>query len=507
MVATTTKSNGGTPSMGKWLLMFFIAGDNDLSALFVDQLKALKDAGFAKHVEVVVRFDPNQPDVKTRTFNVNRERKKRPDAPSIQVGDGQDPFVHNMSDDFVRADKEEPAPAALNRFIVDSLKDHRGARHHMLFLLGHGLIVGNDTFLPDDSPKSGIKLKELGRILRKHFGSRGSLELLGLHSCAMSGIEVLYELQGTAKYMVASEGLSFVNGWPYRQLMKRFLNGLRRNEFVEKIVEKLYWLTFFNAKDFLLAGFPLELSLISLDPRKVDRLTGKMKSLVRLLKRALAADDGRSAIQLAHLESQSYFGELYTDLYDFCLCLQRKCQGNPQLTALGTACSEVIDELEPVRGTRRHEVLKRFRALIIHSNYFGWRFQYSRGLSIFFPWIEPRRNAKKGEQAFELYKDYQFTRALGSESWLTFLNAYIEKTKRVAREQEDSDRNQANRFTEINRISGFEIPTNIREAINALEPPDKPTGASDKPTGGSDASCDCPEIKNFPKDDGGLPVV
>jgi hypothetical protein len=50
--------------------------------------------------------------------------------------------------------------------------------------------------------------------------------------------------------------------------MKRFLNGLRNRESIEHIIESLYWLTYFNAKDFLLAGQSLELSLVSLDSGK-----------------------------------------------------------------------------------------------------------------------------------------------------------------------------------------------------------------------------------------------
>jgi hypothetical protein len=495
MAAKTKESEVGTPSTGKWLLMFYVAADNNLSALFVDQLKAIKDAGFAQDVDVIVRFDPNEPDLKTLTFNVNKKRKKsgRP----IQVGDGEDSFVRDMIEDLIESEPDDLGAAdSLDRFIDYCFRKYKEAHdnhnpdHYMLFLLGHGLIVGNDSFLPDDFPRSGITLKQLGRILRTNFGEnqQRSLELLGLQACAMSGIEVLYELQGTAKYMIGSEGLSFVNGWPYRQLMKRFLHGLCEGESIEHIIESIYWLTYFNAKDFLLAGFPLELSLLSLAPSKVDRLTSEMQRLVRLLILSLDSPHGCAAIQLAHLRSQSYFGELYTDLRDFCQCLKDQCK-TYNLPDLGIACQRVIKELKLHHG----DLLKRFEGLIIHSNHFGWKSQYSHGLSIMFPWVEPRKNAKPEEQVMAMYEDYRFTRDLGMrDSWLSFLLKYFEKTMRCPpRTRQDFS----------GALQDFKLsPPDERQWTAALELPEKPTGASEKPTGGSDSStCDCPEIKNFPR--------
>lgn len=501
MVATTTKCKDGTPSTGKWLVMFYVAGDNNLSPLFVDQLKAIKDAGFDRNVEVIVRFDPNEPDLQTQTFNVNRERKK---SSVRQIGDGNDSFVRNMIEDLEKEEPDKkalgfiPPYDALDRFITFCIKEYP-ARHYMLFLLGHGLIVGNDTFLPDELPQGGIGLRDLGGILKKHFKNR-SLELLGLHACAMSGIEILYQLQGTAKYMLGSEGLSFVHSWPYRQAIKRLLNGLKREECVEEILEDLYWHTFYNAKDFLISGFHLELSLINLDSRRIRPLTQRMQELVRRLKQALTYECG-DAIQLAHLKSQSYFSEFYTDLFDFCLCLKRQCKGHKKLDQLALACENVMKELRPIGGNDRNTLLDRFKALVIHSQHFGWRSQYSHGLSILFPWIEPRRNVEKGKQVMELYKRYEFNEALKPHSWFSFLEKYFEETMRKPREKEDMELNLNALKLNDDAPKQYKVDDGDQKlwsrALKSL--PDKPTGASDKPTAGSGDSCDCPDIKNFPK--------
>ena len=54
----------------------------------------------------------------------------------------------------------------------------------------------------------------------------GELELLSFHSCSMSGLEVAAELEGTAKYILASQGPALVGSWPYRQILLRVFNDL-----------------------------------------------------------------------------------------------------------------------------------------------------------------------------------------------------------------------------------------------------------------------------------------
>lgn len=46
----------------------------------------------------------------------------------------------------------------------------------------------------------------------------------------MSAIEVAYQLKGTARFMIGSEGVSFIDSWPYRQMLKRILNFVDRTK-------------------------------------------------------------------------------------------------------------------------------------------------------------------------------------------------------------------------------------------------------------------------------------
>ena len=494
--------------MKEWTLMFYFAGDNELASLVVPELKGIKDAGFHENIDVLVHFDANELRVPTRVYDVNRKRKldrrqrraRNPNLTDSIIGDGTDTFVRNMQEDdidpgeieisddrpvtaaFCKALKEGneiPADVALANFVGFCRETHP-AKRYMLFLLGHGVVVANDEFLPDDNPVSSITLKRLGEILDRFAngpkdgdgndkgikGEGSAFELLGLHSCAMSSIEVAYELKGTANYLMASEGPSYIGSFPYRQLLKKIFNHLKKAKDdeidldVPELVEKTYFLTLHNGKDFTLAGYSNELALCNLDPDKVKGVSEPIQNLVKILNEGLKKSsdkDGSAAtkrgkrikemVLLAHWESQSFWGESYTDLFDFCRCLREMCDTD-ELKDLRDACDGVIKKLDTNNSEKRSE---RFEPLIIHSENFGSEFPYSHGLSIYFPWSRPVETVSNGntetgsgegdehkvEGILERYRKYAFSTELGDNSWISFLETYFEKTRRRTRDEEE----------------------------------------------------------------------
>lgn len=530
-----------TSNPNEWTLMFFFAGDNALSPVIVSQLKAIKDAGFQENTDVVVHFDPNEKGAPTRIYDVNRERKRDPLLPNTMIGDGKDPFVRNMDEDNVEPDAnagpsslamsqalKNPdainAKDALINFLGYCRENHR-AKRYMLFLVGHGMAVGSDAFLPDDNPVSGITLKEMREILHSFSmnvkSEGGAFELLTLHSCSMSAIEVAYQLKGTANYMMASEGSAFVNSWPYRQLLKKTFNHLEeakdeaRKEAkknnqeqeaaaknpdvdIQTLLESLYNLTFYNATDFMLSGYSLDLSLCSLEEAKFHDLTEQLRELVKQLKAALGDERGKELILLAHWESQSYWGENYTDLFDFCLCLSRRCNKNGELQNLGKACSDLLEILKPIESNK---ISERFKALVVHSRNCGSEYQYSHGFSVYFPWSRPIENvsngsAKADKGVLERYEEYAFTSDLGKDqSWLSFLNSYFDSTQREqSRNEEDGVDESRSDFMAAHMSF---VPAAF---LNHSMPFSLP-GDDGKPSPRTGLACTCASIKNYPTEE------
>ncbi|HKY26467.1 MAG TPA: clostripain-related cysteine peptidase [Pyrinomonadaceae bacterium] len=415
----------------KWNLMAYIVGDQSLSGSMISQLKELTDAGFQKDTTVLAFFDPNSNGKNARIFDVNgqrkRERREKEESETI-IGDGRDPFVRDIAEDYqVPALPQLPAAIAL-RYFLEYARCYYPAENYMLFLVGHGVIVGNDTFLPDPDDNSSITLSDLGWILKdfsnKVRQDKDELQLVGFHSCSMSSVELAHELSGVARYMMGTQGSALPGSWPYRQLLKKIFGVIedsKKNDasaVLKEMLRSLQALTHFNSEDFWLAGYSADLAICSLKPNRINKLKLRLRDLSRALKQGLQDPATVDCIQLAHLKSQSYWGEAYSDLYDFCHCLQEQCKRNTECHfEIRNACQDVKNALSDDEEDR----------LIIYSDYYGPAYQHSHGLSIFFPWRSPDAKVQ------EIYANYSFTTDYEEDSWWSFLEQYFVATRREPR--------------------------------------------------------------------------
>jgi hypothetical protein len=174
-----------------------------------------------------------------------------------------------------------------------------------------------------------------------------------------------------------------------------------------------------NGADFIFAGYSSDLCLISLKPKKVEALNEPIEKLTKALQLGLADEHDRNHIVLAHWESQSFYQEVYTDLYDFCQCLRERCKqrATPAQRRMSSSCKKVMDLLKA--GSE---------GPVVQADFSGPDCQFTNGLSIYFPWARPVEDAR--EHVIKNYRNYAFVTELGGASWLQFLNAYFEKTRR-----------------------------------------------------------------------------
>ena len=164
----------------KWTLMFFFASDNGLSPSMLSQIKAIKSAGFQRDTNVLVYFDPNEKGAPTRFFEINRDAKRGPVR--SRIGDCGGPIISALAGDnltsneltafagkdsknLARSMGDNPdfdASTALDTFL-SFCREAYPAEQYMLFLVGHGLVVGQDTFMADENPASAISLETFGK--------------------------------------------------------------------------------------------------------------------------------------------------------------------------------------------------------------------------------------------------------------------------------------------------------------------------------------------------------
>jgi hypothetical protein len=113
---------------------------------------------------------------------------------------------------------------------------------------------------------------------------------------------------------------------------------------------------------------------------------------------------------------QSYMYDQNVDLGDFCELLDREC---------GLVAEELggkdVDLLETVQEDCRR-ILKELKKAVILSGFSGGSYQYSNGVSVFFPWSREGYEVSKKN-----YESLSFTEDAKREglSWNDFLKKYL----------------------------------------------------------------------------------
>lgn len=500
-----SKKEGSPP---KWTIMVYLAGDNDLTSYCVSVLQQLEAVNYHKDVCVLACFEANTPWPKgSRYLTVNcphREREKERDHAFdwqlhndlFMPPNGNGNHVPDFCGRAPRNGKPEsfsrPVVAeGLKRFLHWAIRGHAESEHFMLILFGHGPLVAGQTFLVAENPASFLRLEDLQDVLGEHFGGdKRRLSILAFQNCVMNGVETAYEIRDHADYMIGSQGLVLATGWPYEKMIGEI--NRRPSGSPEYIARKMLKVCARNMLDFTIMDRSSEQSACNLEwLRDSSTITDALKELVKVLNQALEfkIEKGRrelihpalcDAVRLARLEAQSYWGETFVDLYDFCERLIQKCndlakQYDAVLARLKSKTAGNPDlSNDPLLVTGREivrcciEVMKEVKQLVPtgYSYYIGSELQYSHGISIYFPWTLPAgpyfskpmksRKEYRLETPFETYSQYSFVRESG---WARFLKTFFRATLRNMRRGNRTFelKNEMNTFE-----SGFVNETNFR---------------------------------------------
>lgn len=483
----TADANKKKKKKSEWLVMIYLAGDNNLSASSISLLQDLEAARCHRQVRVLAAFDSATPiPTGARYVEIKRER----DDPGPFTGRINWP-IHNdlltpgnivITPDFcaplgsAHFPTQETVATALGRFL-EYARAHYKARKYMLILFGHGTLVAGNTFLADTQPPSFLKLDEFSDILRAHFHKK--IDILGFDNCVVNGIEAAVQLHGQVDYTIGSQDLMLTFGWPFRKIIETISDNLNLNS--RDLSEAILRVCARNLLDFTFMERSSEQAIC--DVTKFTQY-GPMISAVRGLSGALQSglsltDCGhvcfplvRDVVRTARVEAQAYFGELFVDLYDFCellikrsndvLCSLHKLvpiilRKTPQATEqveisrktllLGW---EDLQELANVVDAAKH-VISIFQSekVVPRAYYVGPQLQYSHGISIFFPWTLPEGpitfEAVEGSgpepseynftTPFEVYRQYLFAQEDYGD-WARFLYAFFKATLRDVRQVE-----------------------------------------------------------------------
>ncbi|HEX8180046.1 MAG TPA: clostripain-related cysteine peptidase [Pyrinomonadaceae bacterium] len=444
------------PNDYKWVVMIFLAGDNNLSENCLFSLRDMKRAGVIPDTAVLAQYDPfevMQP-IPTQRYVINAAaRRKTPNPEGLILAD-----LRGVLDET-----NTGAAETLAAFIFWSVTNFR-ADHYMLVLWGHGSGTAEDFLLRDENPPDALSIPELKdafRLAKKRLedvglpetvlGPEGKIDILGMDSCLMSTGEVGYEVREHARYLVGSESFEANMGWPYKRILPHLNEPkITPREFATLIVDEYVKFYF----DFIATGRSVDLG--ACDLTQSERFREAVKLLAAVLRRGLRFDRLKDAIVLAHWEAQGYKFDEYIDLFDFCAVLEARCeqiikelqgQGTPRgkeaahtaqdlkklARKINEACRAVRGVLLPGREPADCEGLRRAPhaagaaptpPFILKSCFSGAQFQYSYGVSIYFPWARVSFN----------YGNLDFADQTG---WNNFLREYVELTRRCPRKDSE----------------------------------------------------------------------
>ena len=413
-----------TTARKQWTFMVYMAGDNNLAAAGLADLREMKAVGTNDQLNVIAQFD-NGADHKSRRYVLQGGTALAEDVVE-ELGETNcgDPEVFRSFIDWgVRS-----FPAERTMLVIwnhgngwDDEDIYKAAARLQLGIERRGVALTNGSngtldrgqlravssgrfrralfssaieqavtyrgIAYDDDACDFLDCVELKNVLAAAARSLGKkLDVVGMDACLMSMVEIVYQIREGAAHVVGSEQTEPNNGWPYDAILGTLAADptMTPEALAETVVQK--FVASYDPK----AG----VTQSAFDVSKVEALATLIDGLADVLVKNFDNPAVLSQVVQSRAQVQEYQKPDYVDLADFCELLA----GRATLPAIKNACQDVFHE---VRASR----------FVIGSEFRGASVQHSNGVSIYFP----RKTVSP------LYATLDFTKIT---SWEKFLAAY-----------------------------------------------------------------------------------
>jgi hypothetical protein len=436
----------------EWTIMIYMAGDNNLAvdmAYAMEQIKGVAEAG-ADSPNLFVYYDGNSPAIPTLYCDFSTPQKAR--------------YVrsYKLPNKLYQVPKKQNENAADVRSILNfvdwcvnkveveqngEITFGRRAQKYALIFSGHSLGFQDIGLFKDETTGKSMKMENFYNMLLGLVGNeqelqeladanawrneRGEtetplllgqkLEILGFDSCVMGMLEVGYQFNLAAKTMIASEGSVPSAGWTYAKILGSLAREHNRNVDSRSVAE-MFVREFIRSQDAYTVG-GVSVDMAAWDLSRFDRLATAFDGLAQALLRCFEDAESRIYRQIervilqVHWKCQSYMYDQNVDLGDFCELLDREC---------GLVAEELGEgnDIELLTGVQEQcrEVLKQLQKAVILGGFSGGGYQYSNGVSVFFPWSrEAYEVSRKNYETLSFAKDVKRKQL----SWTDFLKKYL----------------------------------------------------------------------------------
>ncbi|MCY7344796.1 MAG: clostripain-related cysteine peptidase [Pyrinomonadaceae bacterium] len=438
--------------MKKWTIMVYLAGDNNLSEDMIWSLigmrNAMKYQNSDDYINLVAIYDSGYPTVPIQTYHFTNQNSSK------ELGES----VVETEQNGRRGNGNRSVSNNDTAYIIDFVTTHVkkfGAENYALIMSGHSDNFLGKTMFYDSNPDSRIALPYLSDILNtakkaignntKYVGGKPKFDLIGFDSCMMGMLEVGCELKDAAKYMVASQGYSPTDGWNYESILSELIesNGkLTPEEFANSIVRNQITYSYnYNA-----GGRSMCLSCVDLEEifslrKSINKLGETFNRILdeTILpkndpaqeKNAVIRESIKNLIHDTHYFSQSFLHEQAVDVLDFVKNLSAGCDLKQKELELVAGVTPVDNN--GIAGTLKNnlnsiksacgEVETTLNKYLKYKRLSGPEYQFSEGVSIFFPWTLLAYN-----MVYHNYNELKFSKNSG---WLKFIERYAKRTLRA----------------------------------------------------------------------------
>jgi len=435
----------------EWTIMIYMAGDNNLAvdmAYAMEQIKSVAASG-ADSPNLFVYYDGNSPAIPTLYCDFSEPGKAR--------------YVrsYKVPNKTYHVPKKENENAANPRSILNfvdwcvnkvevenngEITFGRRAQKYALIFSGHSLGFQDIGLFKDETSGRSMKMTDFYDMLQGLISNKKDLQalaeannwldddekvenellgqkldLLGFDSCVMGMLEVGYQFNLVAKTMIASEGSVPSAGWTYAKILgclgREHNSGLDTRDVAELFVKE-----FIHSQDSYTVG-GVSVDMAAWDLGRFDNLADAFDELAEALIECFKDPKSRiyrqmeRAILHVHWKCQSYMYDQNVDLGDFCELLDRECGLIADELGDGDDTAVLKRVQKECRG-----VLKELRKAVILGGFSGGGYQYSNGVSVFFPWSRDAYEvSRKNYETLWFAKDVKRERL----SWTDFLKKYL----------------------------------------------------------------------------------
>jgi hypothetical protein len=448
----------------EWTIMVYMAADNNLAVDMSYAVEEIKNVAgeVTECPNLFVYYDGNSPAIPTLYCDFSDHNQPKY-IPSFTVVDKLFPVPAKLNENA--ADKRSVinfVDWCVNKVEVESengeISYGRRSKRYALIFSGHSLGFQDIGLFRDETSGKSMKMKDLYTLLLRLVSTRNELEsdapsfpseansettvllgqkldILGFDSCVMGMLEVGYQFAKLAKTMIASEGSMPRAGWPYAKILRCFdsENSIRSSE---QICEHIVTEFIKSQGPYTIGGVSVDLAAWNLS--RLGELAEAFDELSMALLDCFADEHSEIYYQMermilhVHWKCQSYMYDQNVDLGDFCELLERECRmvserpvagdSNLLLKNVQKNCLRVLDELQNA---------------VILSGFSGGEYQYSNGISVFFPWSRGGYAvSRKNYESLWFAKDAVKGKRL---AWTSFLRKYLNEVALRKFEMPSSD--------------------------------------------------------------------